>query len=39
MLESKAKLVRKRYGIVTLEIPIAKIDLEKVEEIKEKIVA
>ncbi len=35
---SKAKLARKWYGIVALGIPIAKIDLEKAEETKEKIV-
>ncbi len=39
VLGSKAKLARKRYAIVALGIPIAKIDLEKVEETKEKIVA
>ena len=39
VLGSKAKLARKRYGIVALGIPIAKIDLEKVEEVKEKIAA
>ncbi len=38
VLGSKAKLARKRYGIVALGIPIAKIDLEKAEETKEKIV-
>lgn len=35
-LKSKAKLARKRYGIVTLEIPIAKIDLEKSGKDKRK---
>ncbi len=39
VLGSKAKLAWKRYGIVALGIPIAKIDLEKAEETKEKIVA
>ncbi len=39
VLGSKAKLARKRYGIVALGIPIAKIGLEKAEETKEKIVA
>ena len=38
VLKSKAKLVQKRYKIVALGIPIAKIDLEKAEETKEKIV-
>ena len=38
VLGSKAKLARKWYGIVALGIPIAKIDLEKAEETKEKIV-
>ncbi len=38
VLRSKAKLAWKRYGIVALGIPTAKIDLEKVEETKEKIV-
>lgn len=31
-------MARKKYGIVAMEIPTAKIDLEKMEEIKEKIV-
>ncbi len=39
MLGSKTILAWKRYGIVILGIPIAKIDLEKVEETREKIVA
>ncbi len=38
MLGSKAELARKRYGIVALGIPIAKIDLEKAEETKENII-
>ena len=38
VLGSKAKLARKRYGIVALGIPIVKIDIEKPEETKEKIV-
>ncbi len=38
VLGSKAKLARKRYGIVALGIPIVKIDIEKLEETKEKIV-
>ena len=38
VLRSKAKLALKRYGIVALRIPIAKIDLEKVEETKDKII-
>ncbi len=37
-LGKKAKLARKRYGIVALGIPIAKIDLKKAEETKEKII-
>ena len=35
VLGSKAKLARKRYRIVAMGIPIAKIDLEKAEETKE----
>ncbi len=38
VLESKAKLAQKRYGIVALGIPIAKIDIEKPEETKKKII-
>ena len=38
VLGSKAKLARKKYGIVAMGIPTAKIDLEKMEETKEKIV-
>lgn len=38
MLESKAKLAQKQYGIVVLEIFIAKIDLKKAKEKKEKII-
>ncbi len=38
VLGSKAKGARKRYGIVVLGIPIAKIDIEKPKEIKEEIV-
>ena len=38
VLGSKAKLARKKYGIVAMGIPAAKIDLEKMEETKEKIV-
>lgn len=38
VLGSKAKLIRKRYGIVALGIPTTKIDLEKSEETKEKLV-
>ena len=38
MLESKAKLAWKRYGIVALGILIVKIDMEKPEETKKKIV-
>ncbi len=38
VLGSKAKLARKRYGIVALRILIAKIEIEKPEETKEKIV-
>ena len=38
MLGSKARLARKRYGIVALGVPIAKIDLEKADETKEKII-
>ena len=37
-LGSKAKLVRKRYGIVALGILIAKIETEKAEEAKKRIV-
>ncbi len=38
VLGSKARLIRKRYGVVALGIPTAKIDLEKMEETKEKLV-
>ena len=38
VLGSKAKLARKRYRIVVLGILIAKIDLEKAKETKEKII-
>ncbi len=38
MLGSKAKLARKQYGIVALGIPIEKIEIEKPEETKEKII-
>ena len=38
MLGSKARLARKRYGIVAFGVPIAKIDLEKANETKEKII-
>ena len=38
VLGSKAKLTRKRYGIVVLGVPIVKMDLEKIEEMKEKLV-
>lgn len=38
VLGSKAKLTWKRYGIVALGVPIAKTDLEKVKEMKEKLV-
>ena len=38
VLESKAKLARKRYGIVSLGILITKIDLEKAEETKKEII-
>lgn len=38
VLGSKAKLIQKRYGVVALGIPMAKIDFEKMEEIKEQIV-
>ncbi len=38
MLGSKAKLACKRYGIVALGILIAKIDMEKPEETKEKMI-
>ncbi len=38
ILGSKAKLAWKRYGIFALGIPIAKIDMEKPEETKEKII-
>lgn len=38
MLENKAKLAWKRYGIVTLGILIAKIDVKKAKETKEKII-
>ena len=31
-------MARKKYGIVAMGIPAAKIDLEKMEETKEKIV-
>ncbi len=37
MLGSSAQLAQKRYGIVALGISIAKIDIEKPEETKEKI--
>ena len=38
VLGSKAKLTRKRYGVVALGIPVAKMDFEKMEETKEKLV-
>lgn len=38
MLENKVKLSRKQYNIVALGILIVKIDIEKREETKEKIV-
>ena len=38
ILESKAKLARKRYRIVSLEILISKIDLEKAKETKKEII-
>ena len=38
VLEIKAKLARKQYGIAALGIPIAKIDMEKPKETKEKII-
>ena len=38
VLGSKAKLARKNYGIVAMGISAAKIDQEKMEETKEKIV-
>ncbi len=38
VLGSKAKLTRKQYGIGALGIPIAKTDMEKPKEKKEKIV-
>ena len=31
-------MIRKRYGVVALGIPIAKIDFEIIEEAKEKLV-
>ncbi len=37
VLGSKGKLIRKRYGVVALGILTAKIDLEKIEETKEKL--
>ncbi len=38
MLGNNAKLTRKQYDIVALGIPIAKIEMKKLEEKKEKIV-
>ena len=38
MLGSKAKLAWKKYAIVALGIPIAKINMEKPEETKENII-
>ncbi len=38
VLGSKARLIRKRYGIVALGIPTTKIDFKKIEETKEKLV-
>lgn len=37
VLGSKAKLAQKRYGIIALGIPTVKIDLEKAEETKKKL--
>ncbi len=37
MLGSKARLAQKRYGIIALRIPTAKIDLEEAKETREKI--
>lgn len=38
ILRNKAKLTQKQYKVVTFEISMAKIDFEKMEETKEKLV-
>ena len=38
VLGSKAKLIQKQYGVVALEIPMPKMDFEKMEKTKEKLV-
>lgn len=38
ILESKARLIQKHYGIITLEISKTKIDFEKIETTEEKLV-
>lgn len=38
VLESKAKLTQKRYGVVALGMPTAKMEFEKMGETKEKLV-
>lgn len=38
ILESKAKLIQKQYGVIALGILMAKINFEKMEETKEKLV-
>lgn len=38
VLRNKVKLIQKRYGVIALGIPTAKIDLEKMKKTKKKLV-